>query len=149
MKVDLNRELTVIFCHVSEAIVMQLGHGDAANFAQEYLSQSRKCYQEFVNWSESFYLEIMDLSSVKPDEALRLVLECWRAFFEALRAVRGVATGQLLVCVKSMEKDRAERTALFIYTMGRAIHIQNKFVAASFKKHPAIATVINYHLFGN
>jgi len=48
-----------------------------------------------------------------------------------------------------MEKDRAERTALFIYTMGRAIHIQNEFVAASFKKHPAIATVINYHLFGN
>ena len=71
MKVDLNRELTVIFRHVREAIVMQLGHGDAANVAQEYLSQSRKCYQDFVNWSESFYLEIMDLSSVKPDKALR------------------------------------------------------------------------------
>lgn len=48
-----------------------------------------------------------------------------------------------------MEKDRAERTALFIYTMGRAIHIQNEFLAANFKKHLAIATVINYHLFGN
>jgi len=90
----------------------------------------------------------MDLSSVKPDVAWRLVLECWGAFFEALRAVRGVATGQLSVRAKSMEKDRAERTAFFIYTMGRAIHIQNEFVAESFKKHPAIATVINYHLFG-
>jgi len=149
MKSDLNRELAVIFRHVSEAIVMQLGHGEAAIVAQEYLTQSRKCFQEFVNWSESFYLEIMDLSSVKPDEAWRLVLECWGAFFEALRAVRGVATGQLSVRANSMEKDRAERTALFIYTMGRAIHIQNEFLAANFKKHPAIATVINYHLFGN
>ena len=91
----------------------------------------------------------MDLSSVKLDEAWRLVLECWGVFFEAFRAVRGVATGQLSVRAESMEIDRAERKALFIYTMGRAIHIQNKFVAASFKKHPAIATVINYHLFGN
>jgi len=69
MKAQLNRELTVLFVHVSEAIVRQLGHGDAANVAQEYLSQSKKCYQVFINWSESFYLEIMDLSSVKPDEA--------------------------------------------------------------------------------
>jgi len=67
-----------------------------------------------VKWSESFYLEIMDLSSVKPGEAWRLVLECWGAFFEALRAARGVAIGKLLVRAKSMEKDRAERTTLFI-----------------------------------
>jgi len=80
---------------------------------------------------------------------LELLLECCGAFVEALRAVHGVATGQLSVQAESMEKDRAERTALFIYTMGRAIHIQNEFVAASFKKHPAIAMVINYHLFGN
>ena len=86
---------------------------------------------------------------MKPDEAWRLVLECWGAFFEALRAVQGVATGHLFVWAESMEKYLVERTALFIYTMGRAIHIQNEFVAATFKKHPAIATVIHYHLFGN
>jgi len=149
MKAQLNRELSSLFVHMSESIVRQLGHGNAANIAQEYLAQSRKCYQEFINWSESFYLEIMDLSSFKPDEAWRLVLECWGAFFEVLRAVQGVATGQVSVRAESMEKDRAERTALFIYTIGRAIHIQNKFVAVSFKRHPVIATVINYHLFGN
>jgi len=44
MKAQLNRELAVLFVHVSESIVRQLGHGDAANIAQEYLSQSRKCY---------------------------------------------------------------------------------------------------------
>jgi len=75
MKAQLNRELGVLFLHVSESIVRQLGYGDAATVGQEYLSQSRKCYQEFINWSESFYLVIMDLSSVKPDEAWRLVLE--------------------------------------------------------------------------
>jgi len=46
MKADLNRELAVIFQHVSEEIIMQLGqHGDAANIVQEYLLQSKKCYQ--------------------------------------------------------------------------------------------------------
>jgi len=111
MKAQLNRELGVLFLHVSESIVRQLGYGDAANIAQEYLTQSRKCYQEFINWSESFYLEIMDLYSVKPNEAWRLVLEFWGAFFEALRAVRGIATGQLSAPAESMEKDRAERTS--------------------------------------
>jgi len=56
MKAQLNRELLVLFVHVSESIVRQLGYGDAANVAQEYLAQSRKCYQEFINWSESFIL---------------------------------------------------------------------------------------------
>ena len=91
----------------------------------------------------------MDLSSVRADEAWSLVLECWGAFFESLRAVRGVATSQLSLRSANKDKDRAEKVASFIYTMGRAIHIQNEFVVASFKKHPAIATVINYHLFGN
>jgi len=49
MKAQLNRELGVTFVHVSESIVRQLGYGDAANVAQEYLAQSRKCYQEFIN----------------------------------------------------------------------------------------------------
>jgi hypothetical protein len=149
MKALVNRELGAQFTNVSQSIVHRLGHGEAAQVAQEFLTQSRKCYNEFVNWSESFYLEIMDLSSVKADEAWSLVLECWGAFFESLRAVRGVATGQLSLRSANKDKDRAEKVSLFIYTMGRAIHIQNEFVAASFKKHPAIATVINYHLFGN
>jgi len=38
---------------------------------------------------------------------------------------------------------RTKRTALFIYTMGRAIQVQNQFVEANFKRHPTIATVIN------
>ena len=149
MKALLSRELEVQFNNVSQSIAHSLGHGAAAQVAQEFLTQSRKCYNEFVNWSESFFLEIMDLSSVKPDEAWRLVLECWGAFFGSLRAVRGVATGQLSLRSANKDKDRAEKVALFIYTMGRAIHIQNEYIAASFKKHPAIATVINYHLFGN
>ena len=73
----------------------------------------------------------MDLSSVMVDEAWSLVLECWGAFFELLRAMRGVATGQLSLRSANKDKDRAEKVSLFIYTMGRAIHIQNKFVAAS------------------
>ena len=149
MKALLSRELEVQFNNVSQSIAHGLGYGAAAQVAQEFLTQSRKCYNEFVNWSESFFLEIMDLSSVKPDEAWRLVLECWGAFFGSLRAVRGVATGQLSLRSANKDKDRAEKVALFIYTMGRAIHIQNEYIAASFKKHPAIATVINYHLFGN
>ena len=31
--------------------------------------------------------------------------------------------------------------------MGRAIKLQREFMAADFKNHPTIATVINYHLF--
>jgi len=44
---------------------------------------------------------------------------------------------------------RTKRTALFIYTMGRAIQLQNEFIEANFKRHLTIATVIKYHLFSN
>jgi hypothetical protein len=45
MKSDLNRELAVIFQHVNEGVVMQLGHRDAANVAQEYLKRKRSVFK--------------------------------------------------------------------------------------------------------
>jgi len=92
----------------------------------------------------------VDLSNVKPDEAWRLVPECWGALFKAFRAVRGIATGQLSVRAESMEKDRAERKSPFHLYNGQQGHSHSKRICCcELQKYPAIATVINYPLFGN
>ena len=145
----LEREIQISSSTILSAIDMEFKNGKAGSVAKEFLEQSKRCFQEFVNWSESFFLEIVALSEVTEEEAWILVLECWGAFFEALRRVRAVATNNLSLHAMTEKSARTKRTALFIYTMGRAIQVQNEFVEANFKRHPTIATVINYHLFSN
>ena len=42
-----------------------------------------------------------------------------------------------------------EVVARYIWTMGKAIYVQNQYVDADFNNHPTIAKVINYHMVHN
>ena len=146
----LESEIQISASTFTAAIDMEFKNGKAGGVAKEFLEQSRRCFQDFVNWSESFFMEIVALSEVTEVEASwTLVLECWGVFLVALCRVRAVATNNLSLHAMNEKSACTKRTALFIYTMGRAIQVQNEFVEANFKRHPTIATVINYHLFSN
>jgi len=100
MKANLNRELGVQFSNVSQSIVHRLGHGAAAQVAQEFLTQSRKCFQEFVNWSESFYLEIMDLSSVKPADEAQKCPFLYYSLWQLIDVSQGLTCIVVIMCSK-------------------------------------------------
>ena len=82
----LEREIQISSSTILSAIDMDFKkNGKAGSVAKEFLEQSKRCFQEFVNWSESFFLEIVALSEVTEEEAWwTFVLECWGAFFGAL-----------------------------------------------------------------
>ena len=63
----------------------------AGALATEYLMDSRSCYTSFMSWTESFYIEIKEISDVTEQEACALILQCWGAFFGELRKIRSVA----------------------------------------------------------
>ena len=44
-------------------------------------------------------------------------------------------------------EGRTRIVARYIWTMGRAIVLQQEYCDKQFRNHPTIATVINYHLF--
>jgi hypothetical protein len=149
LKTFLDVEMGNVFLAAREAIKLNLTgpNARAAVLANEFLIDSRDCYTSFVTWTESFYLEIKDMSDVTEKEAWALILQCWGAFFGELRKIRSVAAGQNRIQSARNVSARTQRAAFNIYTMGRAIKKQREFIAAGFKNHSVIATVINYHLF--
>jgi len=149
LKKNLDAEIGNVFHSAREAIKMNLTgpNARAGALATEFLMDSRSCYTSFVSWAESFYIEIKEISDVTEKEAWALILQCWGAFFGELRQIRGVAAGQNCIQSGRSVSIRAQKSAFNIYIMGRAIKLQREFVAADFKYHPTIATVINYHLF--
>ena len=69
------------------------------------------------------------------------------SLFGELRKIRGVAAGQNRIQSGRSVSIRAQKAAFNIPTMGRAIKLLRESMAAAFKNHPTIATVINHHLF--
>ena len=53
----LEREIQISSSTILSAIDMEFKNGKAGSVAKEFLEQSKQCFQEFVNWSESFFLE--------------------------------------------------------------------------------------------
>lgn len=115
------------------AIDMYFKNGKAGADVKEFLEQSKRCFQEFTNWSESFFLEIVALPEVTEAEAWTLVLECWGTFFEVLCRAQAATTNNLPLHAKIEKAARTKRTALFIYTMGRPFQVHKKFVDAKLR----------------
>ena len=149
LKRYLDAEVSNVSKGASQAIQHDLkGYNNrAAALAQAMLADAKECYYSFVTWTESFYMEIKDISEVTEKEAWSLILECWGAFFGELRKVRGVAANQSRLQAGQNVNLRTQKTAFNIYTMAKATKLQREFKDAEFKNHPVIATVINYHLF--
>ena len=71
------------------------------------------------------------------------------AFFDDLREVRVACAGLSIGQTEIGSVERKEVVACYIWTMGKAILVQNEYMEAQFKNHPSIARVINYHIFHN
>jgi hypothetical protein len=87
------------------------------------------------------------MKSVSDTEAWNLILECWMAFFIELRKVRMECSSLSLAGLDVTSVRRKEIVSHYIWTMGKAIKLQNEFRDKQFRNHPSISAVINYYLF--
>ena len=143
---ELNKDITNQYHSLQQNIKLGLD-GEGQQLANSYLDQSKACYTAFVDWTETFYRELMAVSNITEEESWSLVLECWMAFFDDLRAVR-IECGTISLQGKPIGSvDRNEVVARYIWTMGKAIQVQNEYMEKQFRNHPNISTVINYYLF--
>ena len=147
LKKDLVQDVSTKASSLKLEIRRTLGNSKGAELALAYLNESHQCFNEFVNWTEDFFLELKAISDVSDDDAWTLVLECWLAFFRDLRMVRSECSSISLNGVDPMSDERRKIVAQYIWTMARSIKIQQDYREALFRNHPSIATVINYHLF--
>ena len=147
LKKDLVQDVSTKASSLKLEIRRTLGNSKGAELALAFLNESQQCFNEFVNWTEDFFLELKAISDVSDDDAWTLVLECWLAFFRDLRMVRSECSSISLNGVDPMSDERRKIVAQYIWTMARSIKIQQDYREALFRNHPSIATVINYHLF--
>jgi hypothetical protein len=124
-----------------------LGDTEGATLAREYLRASYACFNDFINWTENFFNELIAMKSVSDTEAWNLILECWMAFFIELRKVRMECSSLSLAGLDVTSVRRKEIVSHYIWTMGKAIKLQNDFRDKQFRNHPSISAVINYYLF--
>ena len=89
------------------------------------------------------------VNGIEKAEAWELVLHCWMTFFKDLCEVRVSCSGLSIGQTEIGSPERKEVVARYIWTMGKAISVQNKYIEAQFKNHPSVARVINYHIFHN
>lgn len=147
LKRELQREITEQVSSIQSEIKFTLGEGQGAELAREYLIASQGCFNDFVNWTEDFFHKLQAMKACTDSEAWQLILECWLAFFIDLRCIRMQCAS---ISLAGLEKDsvhRKEVVVRYIWTMGHAILLQNKYREKQFCNHPKIATVNNYHLF--
>ena len=147
MKRSLEKEMFNRKQSVEKTISRTLGKTKGGQLALEYLNMSYSCFTEFFNWTESFYQELQTVSRAGDKDAWDLVLKCWMAFFSELRRVRCECSGLSGGGMTIGSPERIEVVGQYIWTMGKAIKIQNEFRDRHFKEHPAVATVVNYYLF--
>ena len=117
-----------------------------ASLALDYLQKSCECIGELLNWTETFYSDLQDHSNVPAAEAWDLAMKCWLQFFHELRKVRCECSGMSSANLGLHTDERRHIISQYLWTMGRAIKVQEEFKSFGFEEHPAIATVINYHL---
>jgi hypothetical protein len=147
LKKQLQDQIPVIVQSIQNEIHRSLGSSKGAELAQQFLMDTHQCFNDFFAWTESFFLELQGMSRVKDSEAWKLVLECWLAFFHDLYKIRVECSLINLHSITAGSLSRAEVISLYIWTMGRAIRLQNEYRSKNFRNHPTISTVINYHLF--
>ena len=147
MKRQLEEEVLSKVGSILEEIPMTLGDSEGASLAKSYLMASQTCFHKFVNWTETFYQELLGTSQATEKEAWMLILHCWMAFFTDLRQIRMSCANLSPGRHEVGTAGRTRIVARYIWTMGRAIALQNEYCDKQFRNHPSIATVINYHLF--
>jgi hypothetical protein len=149
MKRELERNISSKVSAIDLEIRDTLGSGPAADLAREYLRASHGCFQDFVNWTENFFHELQAMASVSEEEAWALILDCWMTFFVDLRKIRMECSSLSLAGLEPDSDRRKEIVARYIWTMGRAIKLQDEFREKQFRNHTSIATVINFYLFSH
>jgi hypothetical protein len=147
LKRDLDRNIQSKVAALDADIRDTLGDGQGADLAREYLRASHLCYTDFVSWTENFFYELQAMTEVSEAEAWNLILECWLAFFIDLRKIRMDCSSLSLAGLDVSSERRKEIVAKYIWTMGRAIHLQNEYREKQFRNHPTISSVINFYLF--
>ena len=80
MKRQLEEEILSKVGSILEEIPMTLGDSKGADLAKQYLLASQTCFNKFVNWTETFFQELLGNSQVTEKEAWSLILHCWMAF---------------------------------------------------------------------
>lgn len=116
-------------------------HDEARMLAAELLTRSRTFITEMCSWMDSFYGELVSQSQITPEEAWELVAACVKKFFETLRAVRAPAANA------SSDKDESAKCAKYLWAIVQAHDVMREFREYRFKGHPAIAPVVNFHVF--
>jgi hypothetical protein len=147
LKGELDREVNDKVFALQSEIRETLGSSEGGQLASQFLQASQQCFNDFMNWTESFFQELLAMSQVSKDEAWKLVLQCWIAFFTDLRKIRVSCSTLSLAGLEKDSLRRKEVVAKYIWTMGRAIKLQDEYRIKQFRNHPTISTVINYHLF--
>ena len=74
-------------------------------------------------------------------EAWLLVCACVRCYFKKLRKVRAPAQ-----TVSNMA-SASDRAGITLWVLAQSYRVSSEFVAHRWREHPAVAGVINYHLF--
>ena len=116
-------------------------HDEARMLASELLTRSRTFITDLCSWMDSFYGELISQSQITPEEAWELVAACVRKFFETIRTVRAPAANA------SSDTDASAKCAKYLWAIVQTHEIMKEFREYRFKGHPAIAPVVNFHVF--
>ena len=116
---------------------------------RDYLHKSYICFTEFFNWTENVYSELTSISNVTDEQAWEFVLRAWMTFFIALRNIRSECASLSGGGMDLYSEKRIKVVAQYIWTMGKAIMMQEQYLDKSVRDHPSISTVINYFLIEN
>jgi hypothetical protein len=147
LKKTMTKDIAGRVASLKTHIKFSLGDSLGAELALSYLDSSHTCWKEFVAWTEDFYSELTGTSEVEEKEAWELILHCWMGFFNDLRDVRRECSSISATGLDLHSNARKEVVGHYIWTLGRAIEVQNEYLAKDFRNHPTISGVINYHLF--
>ena len=132
---------------IKENIKTSLGSNDAGCFAREFVDKSEQCIRALLNWTEEFYDKMKSFGGVEADEAWKLVVRCWFAFFKDIRKVRGKAGGYDATGLDATSPARIKVVTKYIWALGSAMQVQQQFLDYEFEDHPSFARVVNHHLF--
>ena len=110
--------------------------------ANTFLVNAKSSIESLLTLMDSFYYELQAGDSSSKD-ALLLVCSCVRCYFKELRKVRAQNS-----YAKSELRHKLLRICLLLWkelahTLGR----WREFMSHRWREHPAVAGVINYHLF--
>ena len=93
-------------------------------------------------WIESFYQELQQRGGQSSAKEVWLLVCAWvRCYFKELRKVRVPAQ------TASNMASTSDRAGITLWVLAQSHRVSAEFVAHRLREHPAVAGVINYHLF--